>query len=392
MWKLGPAFRCDLVVDCSRSRDHSSPASRVDIESDALRFGLPTIPRFLLLCVSLSLSCTRPPDSETSDGPDRDSDSLADTGTRRNTAQRCGHGGYLDAWFPTWWTKIQEWDDSVLSEYPFPKEDPEHPYWEAIGYQQFDTFGYGSREITFADKWGAVQTDERADPKDQPDQGSVYVKGLLTQDEDRLLIGADGWEFDCTRRIRPTDPTKPAQQLDLHCVDSSGKSSVWVALGWNLDWGTVPADCLAVHSPPDMPSRWGLWERVDGGGESLFPHWNADETESKLWDLVLHSDGSGELVHSITRVDRTRDRLSWPLRTSESLTWRALEVDQWEFSSQEGSTMLCWQEPLGELGDEYRRFALACEDSGGVRTWWVPYDMAYPWGWGSHDTPRGWWW
>jgi len=143
-----------------------------------------------------------------------------------------------------------------------------------------------------------------------------------------------------------------------------------------------------------MPTRWSLWERTDERGTSVIPHVREGFgfDTSTLTDLALRSPSRATLVRQDVTKDYDTGWLGWPLREETEATWEQVNTEHWRFAFEGGPTMDCARDDdIGDLGDEFRTFALDCDDDDGVHTWWVPMRMDYPWGWGSHDTPGGWW-
>jgi hypothetical protein len=268
-----------------------------------------------------------------------------------------------------------------------------HPGWRLHQSLSVQSRWFGDQEFWLYDQSYPREDEPGADPTVMPPHGGFQEKGTFNQEGDQLTIASPSHTFDCTRRIRPVDPRSPGQQDEFLCVDLDGHESVWWGILW-LEGATVDPECLALHDPPDLPTRYSLWERTDENGTSTFAHrvYDGRNFTATTQDLVLRKNGSAQIVKQVTGYIAETDRITWPSRTETALTWARSDRGL-SLVLEGGSSMDCtFDENIGELGDAIRTFALACEGSDGVRTWWVPMDMTWPWGWGTHDTPYGWWW
>lgn len=304
----------------------------------------------------------------------------------------------VPAWFPRFWTRVQVVEDGVpVHEYPFWQQDPEHPgyLFRSSDYIETVWFGHPTAWLSTGRIPVPVEQEASSDPPETLGEGFT---GSMSMQGDRIVFdftAGSAWRFECERRIRPAYPHEPWQQQELLCTDQDGVQTVWINMlydplderGWR---------CLGQHEPPELPTRWSLMRRTDGLGRgSSFPHETTEGSVSRtrLIDLVLRRDGTGEEVLQATDNDRSKESypLSWPLREATEHTWTRTE-DGLAFAFADGRTMACTRAELGEFADEARTFALECVEPNGTRTRWEPMDMGYPWGWGSHATPEGWWW
>ena len=291
---------------------------------------------------------------------------------------------------------MQRLEGEKIREYPMYSLDPDnHPGWQIHERLSVETIQFGAQDFHIIYQTFPVEDVPGADAAVMPEFGGFDEYGTFTQDGDLLVMSSPSFHFECTRRIRPTNPGRPSQQQEFACVDRDGVESVWWGILW-IEGISVRPECLAEHAPPELPTRWSLWERTDEDGTSTFSHREYEEDgrsfTSTLHDLVLRQDGTARMIGQQTRYFAETDRLSWPSRSETDLTWTQ-QGESLSIAGRDGLSLECdYDYDIDELGDSIRTFALACEGSDGVRTWWVPMDMTWPWGWGTHDTPHGWWW